>query len=344
MRSNCIALLLILVLILACCAEDTYREGDFFFLINREARMPVVVRGNKSSGVFILFVHGGPGGTALQKIDLPAFNDLEQSYATVFWDQRASGSSQGNSPDDLLTLPQFVEDLDKLVDLIKFKYGQPQIFLMGHSWGGCLGTAYLADAGRQSKIRGWIEVDGAHSNPKGDSLSGEWVRSYAQQQINANADAEFWSYVLHWYEKNPNFTSNQLEHYAFVEKAFGYIHDPSVRRTPASFPGYTMEYMFNSPADVTMALTNYNHVIKHFIISDIDLTPQMKNITLPSLIIWGQFDGVIPLPMASHALQALGTIAPQKSITVLPNSGHVGFYEEPELFASTVRQFVEQYK
>lgn len=306
--------------------------------------MPVVVRGNKDSGIFILFIHGGPGGTALQKIGLPAFNDLEHSYATVFWDQRASGSSQGNSPDELLTLPQFVDDLDKLVDLIGYKYNHPLIFLMGHSWGGCLGTAYLTDAGRQSKIRGWIEVDGAHNNPRGDSLSLAWVTDYAQQQISRQSDTGFWNYVLAWYEKNPNFTSNQLEHYAFVDKAYGYVHDPSVPRIPSTFPDYTINYVFNSPADVTMALTNYNHVIKTFIISDIDLTPQMKNITLPSLILWGQFDGVIPVSMANQALQALGTIPPRKSITIMPNSGHVGFYEEPELFAATVRQFIQQYK
>lgn len=332
------------LLVLGSCADDTFREGDFFFLINRSAKMPVVVRGNKASGVFILFIHGGPGGTALQKMGLPAFNDLENSYATVFWDQRASGSSQGNSPDELLTLDQFVEDLDKLVDLIGYKYNHPKIFLMGHSWGGCLGTAYLTDAGRQGKIKGWIEVDGAHNNPMGDTLSMAWVKSYAQQQIDAHTEPDFWNYVLTWYGRNPDFTSNQLEHYAFVDKANGYIHDPSVKRTPASFPAYSAAYVFNSPADLTMQLTNENHVIRNFVISDIDLTKQMKNITVPVLILWGQFDGVIPVPMASQALNALGTITQEKSITILPNSGHVGFYEEPDLFAATVRQFVEQYR
>jgi proline iminopeptidase len=337
-------LFIICLFVLGSCGDDTYREGDFFFLINRSAKMPVVVRGNKDSGIFILFIHGGPGGTALQKIGLPAFNDLENSYATVFWDQRASGSSQGNSPDELLTLDQYVEDLDKLVDLIGYKYNHPKIFLMGHSWGGCLGTAYLTDAGRQGKIKGWIEVDGAHNNPKGDSLSMDWVKSHAQEQIYLNIEADFWYYVISWYEKNPDFTSNQLEHYAFVDKANGYIHDPSVKRIPSTFPAYTTAYVFNSPADVTMQLTNNNHVIKNFIISDIDLTSQMNKITLPSLILWGQFDGVIPVAMASQAFSALGTAAPKKSITIMPNSGHVGFYEEPELFAATVRQFLEQYK
>lgn len=337
-------LILFMLLTSISCKDSTFYEGDFFFLVNKGSKMPVSVRGNKKSDIFILFIHGGPGGTALQKINLPAFNDLEKSYATVFWDQRASGSSQGNSPTSLLTLSQFVEDLDKLVDLLRFKYNNPEIFLMGHSWGGCLGTAYLVDATRQRKIRGWIETDGAHNNPKADTLSMNWVTAYGREQISQHTEPDFWNYALNWYAKNPNFTSNQLEHYAFVEKAHGYIHDPSVKRTPANFPGYSLNYVFNSPADITMTLINYNNVIKNFIISDIDLTPEMKNITLPTLIIWGKFDGIIPFPMASQALNSLGTVSSQKSIAQLPNSSHVGYYEEPELFVAAVRQFIEAYK
>jgi pimeloyl-ACP methyl ester carboxylesterase len=332
------------VLFTTCADNNTFKEGDFFFLVNKGAEMPVVVRGKTSAGVFIVFLHGGPGGTALQKVGLPAFNELEKDYATVFWDQRGSGSSQGNSTKDLLTLPQFVEDLDKLIDVVRVKYDSPRIFLMGHSWGGCLGTSYLTDRVRQTKIRGWIEVDGAHDNPKADSLSLDWMEAYASNKLSVNQDSEFWSYALNWYHKNPNFTSDQLEHYAFVEKANGYVHDPTVKRTPASFPGYSTDYIFHSPADIGMTLTNYNTVIRNFIISDIDLTAEMKKISLPSLIVWGEFDGIIPVPMATEAFDALGTASVSKRITILHNSGHVGFYEEPEVFAASVRAFMETYK
>lgn len=336
--------LIVLCFLFATCGDSVYNEGDFFFLVNKQAEMPVIVRGNKASGVFIIFIHGGPGGTAIQKIGLPVFNTLEKSYATVFYDQRSSGSAQGNSPDKYLTLDQFVEDLDKIIDLINYKYHNPAIFLMGHSWGGCLGTGYLIDPMRQAKVKGWIEIDGAHNNPKGDSLSLQWVTAYAQTQIDLNQDAGIWNYALDWYNKNPNFTSDQLEHYAFLEKAHGYIHDPAVERTPKTFPAYTADYLLNSPADVTMQFTNYSHVLKKFIISDIDLTTQMSKITIPALIIWGKNDGVIPYPMAQHAYNALGTLPGQKSITTLENSAHYSFYEEPTLCAQAILDFVDKVK
>jgi proline-specific peptidase len=339
-----IVISVLVLLVIVSCGDDTFLKGDFFYLVSKGAQMPVSVRGNKSSGVFILFVHGGPGGTAFQKIGLPAFNELEKDYAMVFWDQRGSGASQGNSDDRLLNLNQFVEDLDKVIDLIRYKYHDPEIFLLGHSWGGCLGTAYLVDDSRQSKIKGWIEADGAHNNPKGDSLSLQWITDYAREQVKKNADVEFWQYALDWYTKNPNFTSDQLEHYAFIEKAHGYIHDPSVKRTPSTYPEYSFQYLFNSPVDVSASFTNYNHVLQHFIISDIDLTSQMVNIKLPALIIWGKYDGIIPYPMAQQAYDALGTDISDKEILTLNDSGHDSFYEEPDVFVSGVKKFIEKYR
>jgi len=333
-------LVILSALVLFSCDNDKFVDGDFFYLVNKQAKMPIVVRGNKSSNVFILFIHGGPGGTSIQKIGLPAFSDLERDYAMVYWDQRASGSSQGNSSDDLLTLGQFVEDLDKVVALLKSRYNDPEIFLMGHSWGGCLGTAYLADPSRQSKIKGWIEVDGAHNNPDGDEESLRWITTYAENQISSGSDVDFWKYALDWYEENPNFTSDQMEHYSFLEKAHGYIYDPTLTRDPKTFPEYSFSYLFDSPADVLAALTNYRHVIAKFIISDIDLTGQMKNITLPSLIVWGKQDGVIPYPLAQSALDALGST--DKSILTLDNSGHFGYYEQPDVFTNGVRKFIER--
>ena len=334
---------MLLTLGLLGCFDDTFYEGDFFFLVNKKAEMPVSVRGKTGSGVMIIFVHGGPGGTALQKIGLQAFNELEKDYGMIYWDQRASGSSQGNSSLGDLTLAQFTEDLDKLVDLINSKYNHPEIFLLGHSWGGCLGTNYLIDEKRQAKIRGWIDVDGAHDNPDGDDLSMQFVIDYAHQQIAAGTEADFWQYVISWYAENPNFTTDQLEHYAFVEKAHGYIFDPDLASSE-KFPNYSLEYLFDSPANVTASLTNYNNVIKNFIISDIDLTPSMNVIRVPSLIIWGAHDGIIPHAMAQRAYDALGTNSDRKRIVTLAKSAHNGFHEEPSAFASAVRDFVEEFR
>lgn len=42
-----------------------FYDGDFFYVENNEAQMPVWVRGNENSEVFIIHLHGGPGGSGI---------------------------------------------------------------------------------------------------------------------------------------------------------------------------------------------------------------------------------------------------------------------------------------
>jgi len=121
------------------------KNDDFYYIRNNGADMPVWVCGNKDSNAFIIFLHGGPGGSAQAYHYLQAFNKFEENYACVYWDQRAAGASHGNSQIEDFTIEQFVNDTGKVVDSIRAKFKNPSIFLLGHSWGGCLGTAFLLD-------------------------------------------------------------------------------------------------------------------------------------------------------------------------------------------------------
>ena len=103
-----------------------------FHFTNKNATMPVVVRGNVSSKVLIVFLHGGPGGTAMTKIGTRAFASLEEDYGIVYWDQRGANGSSGGTQKKWMNLSQYVEDLDVLVDQLKNRYHGSNIYLMGH--------------------------------------------------------------------------------------------------------------------------------------------------------------------------------------------------------------------
>ncbi len=83
----------------------------------------------------------------------------------MYFDQRGSGNSQGSYSRDDISVELMAEDVLTLVEVLKEKYGiDSRFILMGHSWGGTLGTATLLKD--QSNFIGWIDVDGAH-NPGG---------------------------------------------------------------------------------------------------------------------------------------------------------------------------------
>ena len=155
--------------------NDEYKEGDWFYLENAGAVMPVWVQGNIASDVFVIWLHGGgAGGSGAMMSLASAFKELQEKYAFVYYDQRSMGQAQGNAKHESLTVEQYVEDLRKIIQLINFKYNNPTIFLMGGSWGGFLGSAFLVEPENHQYISGWINACGPYNWEINNALRQEW--------------------------------------------------------------------------------------------------------------------------------------------------------------------------
>ncbi len=318
------------------CGEEEFQvAGDFFYLESEEAIMPVWVKGNQASNTFIILLHGGPeGGSSQYYTVFPSHQKIEENFAIVYWDQRMCGMSQGNPSMKDATLEQFTEDLDKLVRVINEKYDHPQLFLMGHSWGGALGTNYLLQ--HQSKIKGWIEVDGGHSWTAANALSRDATVQYAQQKVATGEETDFWNFALQWYEKHPVVGINDNAHYSFVGAAHGYDYNPESDSLRVPFT----DLLFFSPIS-----TAYFFVPYHFAFLDkgLALQDRLPEITIPTLLCWGKHDGVFPLPIAYDTYNKLGTPEKDKHLHVFEQSAHSPNYEQPTKFAQAVIRFVAQY-
>jgi pimeloyl-ACP methyl ester carboxylesterase len=62
----------------------------------------------------------------------------------------------------------------------------------------------------------------------------------------------------------------------------------------------------------------------------------MRESTIPQLFILGKHDGYIPLEKAEEMVAA----HPQAKVAWLEQSGHMGFFEEPEACAQAIRNFM----
>ena len=333
MKNNPIFLTIVLFMTLSACEKDEFlSDGDFFYLESKGAKMPIWVKGNKASKTFILFLHGGPeGGSSQYYTIFPSHKEIEEHFAIVYWDQRMCGMSQGNPSMKDATLEQFTEDLDKVVSLINHKYDEPEIFLMGHSWGGALGTNYLSE--NQAKISGWIEIDGGHSWTTANALSRDLTMDYAHEKIQENENTDFWQFALDWYGEHPVVGINDNAHYSFVSEANGYDFNPESDSLQIPFT----DLLFFSPISTAYFFVPYQF---SFLNQGLDLQDRLNEITIPTLICWGRHDGVFPVSLATDTYNQLGTPEVDKRLRIFESSAHSPNYEEPKAFANEVIDFI----
>ena len=319
-----------------------YNEAEYFWIRNAGADMPVMVRGAAESGVFIIYNHGGPGGSGVLESNLEAFQQLEGDYAMVYWDQRVSGNAQGDVEPAEIELDTFLADLDLLVDTIDERYAPSAIFMLGHSWGGTLSAAYVSEPSHQAKLAGWIEVDGGHDMPRMHALSLAWVDAHAEAEIAAGRELERWTEARAWIAAAPEPASWGLDEYLgflpYLRAAEPYWYDEA-ERPPAEIG----KFVFASPISFAL-LFNPGALLPNFNILAFDFsTPEaMGQIELPTLILWGEHDGVSPPEMALDAYEAIP--AADKQMIVYESAGHSPHAERTTAFVADVGAFIEAHR
>lgn len=107
----------------------------------------ISLRGQSRQAPILLFVHGGPGASAM--VPLRHYNrELEQHFVVVSWDQRGAGKSYSAShPPDQMEKEQFVQDAVELTRRLRKEFEQDRIYLVGHSWGTIISTLAAARHG-----------------------------------------------------------------------------------------------------------------------------------------------------------------------------------------------------
>lgn len=327
------------------CSKEDINLNDLnetFFVRHKQADMPAHVYGNGSKKVFLIILHGGPGGNGLGYRTNTIRTEIEKNNAVVYFDQRGSGTSQGNYAEESVSIDIMAEDVLALAKAIKVKYGDDsKLFLMGHSWGGTLGTAVLLK--NQDDFLGWIDVDGSH-DPAGTYDEYKMVLTQsANEQIALGNSVDYWQSVLDVVQNiGPNYSTD---------------HHLRLNRLANTVDGVLMEDRFINERMVDLGdkpqrsnglldLWNKNQI--GYILdykkglNEVSFTDRLSEITIPSLILWGKYDHSVPALNAQEAFDNLGSS--DKEIFIFEKSGHNPFNTEPNLFSDKVIEFINMHE
>lgn len=335
--------------ILSCSQEDDGDLSDTLYVRHKGADMPAHIYGNASDKVFLIILHGGPGGDGLSYRSGTIKSEIEKECAVVYFDQRGSGMSQGRYSEDGISVEIMTEDVLALVKVIQHKYGDDsRFFLMGHSWGGTLGTAVLLE--NQDVFKGWIEIGGAHDS-KGVFF--EYPRNYkrvADEQIALENNVSYWEGVKNKIDKLDTITYSDDDFYTMnreATKAEEKLEDDGlINKTNSKIQ---REYVINAFLRNNFLTVIWNNrqtqsilVEDQGIFRDLSFADRLNEITIPSLVLWGKYDMIVPPKFAQDAFEGLGSAS--KELVIFQNSGHTIMNHEPDLFAQEVIDFIKEHQ
>ncbi|MEL7209152.1 MAG: alpha/beta hydrolase, partial [Actinomycetota bacterium] len=283
-----------------------------FWVERDDAVMPVWVRGNIESGVFVIFNHGGPGSSGTLESIIEAnpgdgqlgqespLKALEEDYAVVYWDQRHSGLSKGDVDPNESQPDDFGLDLAAVVEALDDRYAPDRVFVVGQSWGHFVAMNYLTSLeswqSNQARIDGYIGYKGNHEQGMAYEAARNALMIHSESQIEDGYDVDYWQGAIDFYQARP--TLSEVEdywtHYEYLDHAMGAsISLPSriwssVRASFFSpFNGFT--YYSNNRA------TNQAEDFMELVVTDRSIRTTIDRLTVPTLLVYGRHDLIAPV-------------------------------------------------
>jgi len=334
-------LLILCLLLLTGCGPGVVRH--FFVQTDDGANLKVLLEGNLDSGVILLLLHGGPVGSSAVYNTGSYARELESRYAVAYLDQRGQGGSQGNIDTRAYDLQRAADDVDTVVDVLRGRFGeQTDIYLLGHSWGGMLGTLTLLDTNAGDDVTGWIETAGCHDTLVEPRYVVQRLVEVGERELQAERSTQEWEEILGFVEGFDPLAETFDSQDLYWLNTYGYRaealvddviwEDPSLADVLAGLrdPGRHSIELFAGSASLDTLYAESETA---------SLTERLDQVPVPGLYLYATYDFVCPRQLGQDGLAA--NAHPASTYVELEQSGHSLMSNEPERFVQAVEDFVE---
>jgi pimeloyl-ACP methyl ester carboxylesterase len=297
-------------------------------------KQSILIRGLDKNNPILLFLHGGPGypqiGYARKYQE-----QLEKEFIVVNWDQRGSGTSyHWNMSDEDYQVDKFIQDTHELTKYLSYKFNQPKIYIVGHSWGSLLG-AWVVNQHPESYYA-YIGIGQVANSMEGERVSYDFVLNEAKRIKNEKAIQELETIGSPPY-KHPR-KDTTLERKWVTEFGGSERNSNSYNNL---IRGILIEPEYTWLDGIRLAIGNSRSLKT--------IRPQTENAnlieTLPELrvpvyLMMGKYDYMTPSETAYNYYEQL--IAPSKQFIWFEESAHFPHFEEIEKFTKLMIRIKEE--
>lgn len=265
--------------------------------------------GADSPGVPLLVLHGGPGAPHDYLETLAA---LANERPLVFYDQLGCGRSDRPDNPALWQLARFVAELAAVREALHLE----RVHLLGQSWGTMLAVQTLLDGA--TGVERLVLSAPCLSAPRWITDQRAWLSQMPQlvREVVDSAEAE------QSFEAAPY----QAAMTAYYQKHLCRL-DPWPDCLQRTFAGLGMQVYLTlwGPSEFTCTGR----------LRDVDLTPRLVQIKVPTLLTCGRFDEATPA-----AVEDFCRLIPGARMQIFEDASHNHHLEQPQQYLATVREFL----
>jgi len=280
----------------------------------------ILVRGRNRTNPVVLFLHGGPGMPAMylaHRFQRP----LEDRFVMVQWDQRGAGKSYSpRIPPQAMRMDNLISDACELAGLLKERFHQDRIFLVGHSFGSYLGM--LTVSRHPELFYAFVGIGQVVEHDKSKELQDRFIRENARARNEGRILAEF--------EAKGDRVREELI-FRYGGELYRSTSIWPLLVTGFLAPEYTFRDILNIPRGVAFTHRNIDYTDRERPLVDL-----VTAVPIPVYFFTGRHDYTTPVAMVEVYYQKLR--APRKELVWFEESAHFPFFEEPEKFAEEMER------
>lgn len=290
----------------------------------------LIIRGHNVNNPVLLFLSGGPGASEAGRV--LRFNaELEKYFVVVIWEQRGCGKSYPSiNPKSGLTVDQYVADLIELTDMLRARFDEQKIYLVGHSWGTIIGL--LAAQQRPDLFYAYVGTAQMVDVLETDQIIYDLVLEHSRK----TGDADFVK-TLETQGAPPYFGKNPIQPYATLfGREYQLFEVPNIRDETYRREGDAIMLMLKQPeygwldrVYYLLGLMNTFNVV-YPQLQEMDFRVDAAHLDLPVYILLGRHDMNNPSRIPEEYFNLLE--APKKELIFFEDSGHGMIWQETDKF------------
>jgi pimeloyl-ACP methyl ester carboxylesterase len=290
----------------------------------------LIIRGQDVNKPVLLFLSGGPGASEAARV-LRFNQELEKHFVVVIWEQRGCGKSYpARSPKSALTVSTYTSDIIELAELLRARFDEEKIYLVGHSWGTIIGVQ--AAQARPDLFHAYIGTAQMVDVLETDQMIYQMMMAYSRQ----TGDTAF----VRTLEKQgapPYLGKSPIRPYSTLfGREYAVYEFPNIKNEAYRRDGDILMLMLRQPEYgwldriyYLLGLMNtFNAVYPQ--LQDMDYRLDATHFDLPVYLILGRHDMNNPSRIPEEYFDLL--TAPSKQLYFFESSGHGMIWEEAGLF------------